>query len=395
MMAPSGNAPHDVSSPPASVRTILNHSDTSPDAFPDANRKDLRDASSSRQPVQRADERRTARDSLDRAERAGNAGAPAQRGQKTHGAADARREALAHHVEAGDWRAYLAAIASMAKAAATNWLDRRAASKGAALTLYVLFSLAPMLMLVVALASLFFDEDVVRTALLTQLGDLTGAQGSEALKVIIAGARQGDDGLAASLISGVIVLVTATSAFAELKESLDELWRIPPGKGSGVWLFIRERLLSFGLLMVLALMLMMSLAINAGLAAFQSSWADPDEPGKLLQYGFAALSMLIITVIFAFVYKYLPGTRIAWRDVIVGSLLTAVLFLVGKVLIGLYLGHGDFSTSYGAAGSIVALITWIYYSAQIFFFGALFTYEYANTLGSRRPRRGGQDQRNG
>lgn len=295
-----------------------------------------------------------------------------------------RRENIGASVQRGGWRIYLAALPKLAGAAANAWLSRRAASKGAALTLYVLFSLAPMLMLVVALASLIFDEETVRGAILSQLGALTGAQGGEALKAILAGARQENDSLAASLISGVIVLVTATSAFAELKESLDELWQIPPYKGSGAWLFIKERMLSFGLVMVLALMLMMSLAINAGLAAFQGSWVDPTDPGKLLQYAFGALSMVIVTVIFAFIYKFLPATRIAWGDVIVGSILTAILFMGGKVLIGLYLGHGDFSTSYGAAGSIVALITWIYYSAQIFFFGALFTHEYATTLGSRR-----------
>ncbi|NGZ86239.1 YihY/virulence factor BrkB family protein [Duganella aceris] len=295
-----------------------------------------------------------------------------------------RRENIGASVQRGGWRLYLAALPKLAGAAANAWLSRRAASKGAALTLYVLFSLAPMLMLVVALASLIFDEETVRGAILSQLGALTGAQGGEALKAILAGAKQENDSLAASLISGMIVLVTATSAFAELKESLDELWQIPPYKGSGAWLFIKERMLSFGLVMVLALMLMMSLAINAGLAAFQGSWVDPTDPGKLLQYAFAALSMVIVTVIFAFIYKFLPATRIAWGDVIVGSILTAILFMGGKVLIGLYLGHGDFSTSYGAAGSIVALITWIYYSAQIFFFGALFTHEYATTLGSRR-----------
>ena len=284
---------------------------------------------------------------------------------------------------------YLMTLLRLARAAGMAWLDRRAASKGAALTLYVLFSLAPMLILLVALASLFFDEETVRTALLTELGSLIGTQGGEALKVIIAGAKQDSDSLAASIISGVIVLVTATSAFAELKESLDELWQIPPSTGSGVWIFLRERVLSFGLLLVLALMLMMSLAVNAGLAAMQGGWVDPDDPGKLLQYAFGALSMLIVGVIFAFIYKYLPATRIAWGDVMVGALITAVLFMAGKVLIGLYLGHGNFSSSYGAAGSIVALITWIYYSAQIFFFGALFTHEYATTLGSRRQR-GGQ-----
>lgn len=299
-----------------------------------------------------------------------------------------RRGDIARRVKHGGWSAYLSALLNIAGAAANAWLERRAASKGAALTLYVLFSLAPMLILVVALASLFFDEATVRTALLTQLGSLTGDQGGDALKAIIDGARQDNDGVAASIISGVIVLVTATSAFAELKESLDELWQIPPSKGSGIWLFFRERVLSFGLLLVLALMLLMSLTINAGLAALQGGWADPTDPGKLLQYAFAGLSMLIVTVIFAFIYKYLPATRIAWGDVIVGAILTALLFMGGKVLIGLYLGHGNFSTSYGAAGSIVALITWIYYSTQIFFFGALFTHEYAITLGSRRERAG-------
>lgn len=297
-----------------------------------------------------------------------------------------QRIEVAERVQRGGWASYAYALAQMARAAFNAWLDRRAASKGAALTLYVLFSLAPMLILVVALASMFFDENAVRTALLTELGGLTGAQGGDALKAIIAGARREDEGLAASLISGVIVLVTATSAFAELKESLDELWEIPPSEGSGVWLMLKERILSFGLVLVLALMLMMTLAVNAGLAALQGSWADPTDPGKLLQYAMAGLSMVIVTVIFAFIYKYLPATPIAWRDVVVGAILTAILFMGGKVVIGLYLGHGDFGNAYGAAGSIVALITWIYYSAQIFFFGALFTHEYAMTLGSRRRR---------
>ena len=303
-----------------------------------------------------------------------------------HDAVAERRAAIVTQVGRGGWTSYFHALAQMARAAAEAWLGRRASSKGAALTLYVLFSLAPMLMLVVALASIFFDEAAVRSALLTELGGLTGSQGGDALKAIIAGARREDEGLAASIISGVIVLITATSAFAELKESLDELWQIPPSEGSGVWLFVKERILSFGLLLVLALMLMMTLAVNAGLAAMQGSWADPSDPGKLLQYALAGLSMVIVTVIFAFIYKYLPATPIAWGDVIVGAILTAILFMGGKVLIGLYLGHGDFGNAYGAAGSIVALITWIYYSAQIFFFGALFTHEYAMTLGSRRHK---------
>jgi membrane protein len=281
-------------------------------------------------------------------------------------------------------RAYPDELLQVARDAGSAWLERRAASKGAALTLYVLFSLAPMLILLVALASLFFDEDAVRGALLAQLASLTGTQGGEALKAIIAGARQQDSGLAASLISGGLVLVTATSAFAELKESLDELWGIPASNRAGIWAFVQERILSFGLLLVLALMLLMSLAVNAGLAALHGGAVDPADPGKLLQYAFALLAMLIVTTIFALIFKYLPATRIAWGDVLVGAVLTALLFMAGKTVIGLYLGHGNFSSTYGAAGSIVALITWIYYSAQIFFFGALFTHAYATRLGSRR-----------
>jgi membrane protein len=295
-----------------------------------------------------------------------------------------RRANIARAVRRGDLRSYLVAMAKVARAAGNAWLEHRAASKGAALALYILFSLAPMLILLVAVGSVFFDEATVRAALLAQLGGLIGTSGGDALNAIVAGAKREGDGAAAGLISAVIVLATATSAFAELKDSLDELWQVPASGESGVWSFLKERILSFGLLMVLALMLTVSLAINAALAAFQGSWAAPSDPGKLMQYAFSALSMLIVMAIFAIIYKYLPATRIAWSDLIVGALLTTILFMAGKVLIGLYLGHGDFNTAYGAAGSIVALITWIYYSAQIFFFGALFTHEYAHTIGSRR-----------
>lgn len=305
--------------------------------------------------------------------------------QDRDAAVELKRQTLARDFGRGGIGAYMVAMFGLARAAANDWLDKRAASRGAALTLYVLFSLAPMLILLVAVASIFFDEETVRSALLSQLGSLIGTQGGDALKAIVSGAKQQDDSIAASVISGVIVLVTATSAFAELKESLDELWNIPPSGATGIRAFISERILSFGLLLVLALMLMISLSINAGLAALQGSFADPTDPGKLMQYGFAVLTMVIVTVIFAFIYKLLPATPIAWSDVMVGAFLTAVLFMVGKVVIGLYLGHGNFSSAYGAAGSIVALISWIYYSAQIFFFGALFTHEYTVTLGSRRP----------
>jgi membrane protein len=303
-----------------------------------------------------------------------------------------RRATIARGIRHGDIRSYLLAMAKVARAAGNAWLAQRAASKGAALALYILFSLAPMLILLVAVGSMFFDEATVRAALLSQLGGMIGSSGGDALNTIVAGAKRDDDGAAAGMISALIVLVTATSAFAELKDSLDELWQLPASAESGIWNFLKERILSFGLLMVLALMLTISLAINAALAAILGNWLDPTDPGKLIQYGFSALSMFIVTAIFAIIYKYLPATHIAWSDTTVGALLTTVLFMAGKIGIGLYLGHGDFNSAYGAAGSIVALITWIYYSAQIFFFGALFTHEYAHTLGSRRADRSGKEE---
>jgi membrane protein len=279
---------------------------------------------------------------------------------------------------------YFKSLYRIALAAANAWLDHRASSKGAALALYTLFSLAPMLVLIVAVVGIFYGADTVREALLQQMSGLIGAEGSDAIKAILAGTQQHTDGVVAGIISGVIVLVSATSAFAELKDSLDELWEVPKAEGSGVWLFLRERVLSFGLLLVLMLMLLASLIISTALAALGNLWQGSGTGYEVFaQYLSNALSFLILTALFAVIYKFLPATRIAWKDVFVGALLTAVLFMIGKAAIGLYLGHGNFSSAYGAAGSIVALITWIYYSAQIFFYGSLFTHEYAFRIGSR------------
>jgi membrane protein len=277
------------------------------------------------------------------------------------------------------------ALFHIAIAAAKEWSAHRAASKGAALALYTLFSLAPMLVLVVTIAGFFFGEDNVRTLLLEQMTGLMGEQGAEAVRTILAGAQREDAGLIAGLVSAALVLVSATSAFSELKDSLDELWEVPPSQASGLWSFVRERVLSFGLILVLALMLLISLAVSTALAAMDSIWPGGEgSPLKLVSVAVSHLvSFGIVTGLFAVIYKYLPATRIAWKDVIVGALITAVLFIIGKTAIGIYVASADISSSYGAAGSVVILITWVYYSAQIFFYGSLFTHEYAVKLGSR------------
>jgi membrane protein len=277
------------------------------------------------------------------------------------------------------------ALFHIAVSAAKEWSAHRAASKGAALALYTLFSLAPMLILVVTIAGFFFGEEAVRELLLQQMSGLMGEQGGEAARTILAGAQHEDSGLMAGLISAGLVLISATSAFGELKDSLDELWEVPPSKESGVWAFIRQRVLSFGLILVVALMLLITLSVSTALAAMESIW--PGGEGSPLKVASVAISHLvsfaIVTGLFAVIFKYLPGTRIAWKDVLVGALITAVLFIIGKAVIGMYVASADISSAYGAAGSVVILVTWVYYSAQIFFYGSLFTHEYAMKLGSR------------
>jgi len=277
------------------------------------------------------------------------------------------------------------ALFHVAISAAKEWVAHRAASKGAALALYTLFSLAPMLVLVVTIAGLFFGEETVRDALLQQMSGLMGEQGGDAVRTILSGAEQENKGLLAGLISAALVLISATTAFGELKDSLDELWEVPPSKESGIWSFIRQRVLSFGLILVIALMLLISLAVSTALSAMDSIW--PGGEGSPLKVISMVLSHLvsfgIVTGLFAVIFKYLPGTEIAWKDVIIGALITAVLFIIGKTLIGIYVASADISSAYGAAGSVVILITWVFYSAQIFFYGSLFTHEYALKLGSR------------
>lgn len=291
-------------------------------------------------------------------------------------------------------RGRLKAIGAVAVGAGRQWLAHRAASKGAALALYTLFSLAPMLVLVVTLAGLIFGEDAVRQALLEQMRGLMGAQGAEAIRIVLQGSQRKTESLTAGLVSAAIVLVSATTAFAELKDSLDELWEVPKGAQSGLWGVVRERFLSFGLILVLVLMLLASLAVSAALAALSRLWSGGAVETLfefVLRGSSSVVSFVIVAVLFAVIFKYLPATRISWRDVAIGALITALLFTAGKALITLYVARSDISSSYGAAGSVVVLMTWIYYSAQIFFYGALFTHEYATKLGSRARTR--PDQR--
>ncbi len=267
--------------------------------------------------------------------------------------------------------------------AVTDWINHRAASKGAALAFYTLFSMAPILVLVIAVAGFFYGTQTAQNEIVSQLRGLLGSQGAEAIQLILAGARNQNQGLLATLIASALLLFGATSVFAELKASLDEIWQISSTRETTLWELIRTRLLSFGLVLVLAFLMMVSLVLSAALALLERYWGGIWKDAAFFLSSLAGLiGFSVIATLFAVIYKMLPRVRLSWHDVSIGSLGTAGLFTLGKVVIGLYIGNSGVANSFGAAGSMVALLLWVYYSAQIFFLGAEFTRQYALHFGS-------------
>jgi membrane protein len=273
--------------------------------------------------------------------------------------------------------------------AAQEWLAQRAASKGAALAFYALFSMAPILILVIAIAGAIFGTEAAKGEIFSQLRDLIGPTGAQAVEMLLASARNQNAGIFATVLATLVLLVGATTAFSELKDSLDEIWHAPPARKAGWIVLLRTRLLSFGLVLVLAFLLLVSLVVSAGLAMLERYWTGLwAEAGTILSPIATLFSFAVIASLFAVIYKMLPDVKLSWRDVGIGAVGTAGLFVLGKYLIGAYLGNSGITNSYGAAGSIVALLLWVYYSAQIFFFGAEFTRQYALWFGSLRNTAG-------
>jgi membrane protein len=290
-------------------------------------------------------------------------------------------------MERKEWMPYSRQLVQVMRCALSEWMAHRDASKGAALAFYTLFSIAPVLVLVIAIAGFFYGVEAAQGQLLTELQGLMGPRGGEAVQLVLAGARNKESGMWATALAALLLLFGATSAFAELKDSLDEIWSLPKPEGGGWWDMLRTRLLSFGLILVLAFMLMVSLVVSAGLAVLEKLatgiWQDA---AVLLSWLASAISFLVIATLFGVIYKLLPRIRLSWRDVIIGAVGTAAMFTLGKFLIGLYIGNSGIANSYGAAGSVVALLLWVYYSAQIFFLGAEFARQYALQLGSLRKK---------
>lgn len=275
-------------------------------------------------------------------------------------------------------------IVSLAKRSFSAWSDDYAPSMGAALSYYTVFSLAPLLIVVIAVAGLAFGADAARGAILDQLKGLLGPDGAKGVQDLLESASKPSRGVTASILGAATLVLGATSVFGELQSALDRIWHAPPAPGGGIIGMVKNRFLSFGLVVAVGFLLVVSLVVSAALAAFGKWWgAYFPAWDLLLQTLNFIVSFLVVTVMFALIYKVLPRVKVTWRDVWVGAAVTSALFTLGKFLIGLYLGHADVASGFGAAGSIALLFVWIYYSAQIFLLGAEFTWLFAHEHGSK------------
>ena len=269
-----------------------------------------------------------------------------------------------------------------------EWKEDQGSRLAAALTYYTVFSLAPMLIIAIAVAGLIWQRDAVQNQVLNQIQGLVGEQGRIFVSGLLDSAAKPAQGITATILGIITLIYGALGVFNELHNSLNTIWDVPQKKVTGIWGSIKEvimnRFLSFTMILGIGFMMLVSLVVSTGITAL-GNWIGTILPFRelILQIINLIVSIGFITVLFALIFKVLPDAEIAWRDVWVGAFITAVLFSIGKTLIGLYLGSSAVATTFGAAGSLVLLLLWIYYSAQILFFGAEFTQVYANTLGSR------------
>jgi membrane protein len=282
----------------------------------------------------------------------------------------------------------LSAMRQLVLAAINGWFDVRAPSLGAAIAYYTVFSLAPMLLLVIVIAGMAFGEEAAEGAIMGQLSELIGRQGAGAIQGMIASADKSGSNVAATVASLVLLAVAATTVFGELQSSLNVIWKAAPPARSTFFNLLRTRLLSLSLIVGIAFLLLVSLAVSAALTGF-AGFLNRAFPhlDLILRLINAVLSFGVTAALFAMIYKLLPDTRIEWADVAIAALTASLLFTIGKFGISLYIGSRDVASAYGAAAALVIILLWVYYAAQIFLFGAEFAKAYAERYGSRRDRR--------
>jgi len=269
-----------------------------------------------------------------------------------------------------------------------EWKEDRASRLSAALAYYTIFSIAPLLVIAIAVAGFIWEAEAVKAQVMSQIQGLVGAEGANFVADLIESASNPAEGIIATIVGVITLLFGALGVFNELHNSLNIIWEVKEEKTEGFWQAVKkaivDRFLSFTMVLGIGFLLLVSLVVSAGLSATQELVGNAFPiPEFLLQIINLIISIGVITVLFAMIYKYLPDAEVPWRDVWLGAFVTAILFSVGKMLIGIYLGNSAVASSFGAAGSLVLLLIWIYYSAQILFFGAEFTQVYANMHGSK------------
>ena len=273
------------------------------------------------------------------------------------------------------------------KEAFSEWQQDKASILAAALAYYTVFSVTPLLVIAISIAGAVFGQEAARGEIVQQINQLVGQQGAEVIETALANADRPKLSSIASIISIVLLLIGASGVFAQLQTALNTVWNVKPKPDAGIWGFIRKRLLSFGMVLAIGFLLLVSLVLSAmlsGISKLEINFLPGLTP--LWQLGNSIASFCAIALLFALIYKYLPDVKISWKDVVVGSVVTALLFTIGKFLIGLYLGRGSLGSAYGAAGSLVVFLAWVFYSAQILLFGAELTQVYARKYGKKiRP----------
>lgn len=283
-------------------------------------------------------------------------------------------------------RSTLAPLGQVLKLTFDGFLANRGPRMGAALAYYTLFSLAPLLLIVVSVAGLVWGGEAVRGELVQQLAALLGSTAATTIEGLLKSVAWPAGGWLSTALGLALMLVGATTVFAELQDALDTIWHVPARPVQGWWAWLRARLLSFGLILGLSFLLLVSLLLGALLSVAELWW----KPwfGAWLSVAAVAntvISQGLVVAVFALIFKWMPRARVAWRDVVLGALVTAGLFELGRRVISAYLQGSGVTSGFGAAASVVALLVWVYFSAQILLIGAEFTWAYARVLGSRRP----------
>ena len=273
-------------------------------------------------------------------------------------------------------------LVHVAKCAIRGWIDDAAPSMGAALAFYTLFSLTPLLVVIIAVAGTFMGRDAAQDALIAQFAQVAGPKTAEGIEILLDAAGTRASSGFAFIVGAATLLLGATTIFAELRNDLDRIWRFRPQKTGGIAKFLLVRLLAFALVMGIGALLLASVIATTVLTAMGERWFPDAEIA--LRLGEFAISFVATTLLFGMIYKLLPGPRLEWRDVWLGAGVTSLLFWIGKFAIALYIAKNAVGASFGPAGAIVVVVAWVYYSAQIFFLGAEFTRHYALRHGSKR-----------